>query len=222
MTRQRFLKSMMEMVYLSRIYTKTGDCGETSLGDGARVPKDHARVTAYGEVDELNAVLGMLLAQQVEVPEATLLQSIQNDLFDIGADLCLREEEREMPGRHLRVQPGQAERLEQAIDRLNGGLAPLKSFVLPGGSALAAWCHLARTVCRRAERAVVTLARVEKVNPQVPIYLNRLSDLLFVLARVYNKVGEGDVLWIPGKTGAGQGAGSTGTQALEKDATRGD
>jgi cob(I)alamin adenosyltransferase len=188
------------MVYLSRIYTKTGDQGETALGDASRVPKNHPRVAAYGEVDELNAVLGLLLAQEANVPEADLLRSIQNDLFDVGADLCLPQDAAEVPGKHLRVQPEQCERLERAIDRLNAELAPLTSFVLPGGSVLSAWCHLARTVCRRAERAIVTLAQVEPINPQVIIYLNRLSDLLFVLARIFNSKGQKDVLWVPGKT----------------------
>jgi cob(I)alamin adenosyltransferase len=187
------------MVYLSRIYTKTGDQGETSLGDGTRVAKDHPRVAAYGSVDELNAVLGLLLATGADLPEADLLRGIQNDLFDLGADLCRPQAAPELPGQRLRVQERQAQRLESAIDRLNGDLRPLTSFVLPGGQAVAAWCHLARTVCRRAEREVVTLARMEPVNPQVIIYLNRLSDLLFVLARVYNDKGRKDLLWEPGK-----------------------
>jgi cob(I)alamin adenosyltransferase len=188
------------MVYLSRIYTKTGDRGETALGDGTRVPKDHVRVTAYGTVDELNAVLGLVLAQQTDLPEADLLRTIQNDLFDVGADLCRPPTPDEQPGQRLRVQETQARRLEEAIDRLNARLAPLTSFVLPGGRPAAAWCHLARTVCRRAERNVVTLARTEPVNPQVVVYLNRLSDLLFVLARVYNDDGRDDLLWVPGKS----------------------
>jgi cob(I)alamin adenosyltransferase len=188
------------MVYLSRIYTKTGDGGETGLGDGSRVPKDHPRVAAYGTVDELNAVLGLLLAAQPDGPEAELLRAIQNDLFDVGADLCRPQTETEQPGQCLRVQEGQARRLEEAIDRYNARLRPLTSFVLPGGRPAAAWCHLARTVCRRAEREVVTLARTEPVNPQVVIYLNRLSDLLFVLARAANADGREDVLWVPGKT----------------------
>ena len=188
------------MVFLSRIYTRTGDQGETGLGDGGRVPKDHPRVAAYGSVDELNAVLGLLLALQPEPAEAALLRSIQNDLFDVGADLCVPPAADEAPGARLRVRSEQAARLETAIDRLNAGLAPLTSFVLPGGRPSAAWCHLARTVCRRAERDVVTLARAEPVNPQVVVYLNRLSDLLFVLARVYNSKGQDDVLWQPGKT----------------------
>jgi cob(I)alamin adenosyltransferase len=187
------------MVYLSRIYTKTGDQGETGLGDGSRVPKDHPRVAAYGTVDELNAVLGLLLAMQPDAAEVELLRQIQNDLFDVGADLCVPPQPEEPPGQRLRVQESQAKRLEEAIDRLNANLRPLTSFVMPGGYPAAAWCHLGRTVCRRAEREVVTLARTESLNPQVVIYLNRLSDLLFVLARVYNGQGRDDVLWVPGK-----------------------
>jgi len=190
------------MVYLSKIYTKTGDQGETSLGDGTRVPKNHARVTAYGAVDELNAVLGVMLSQSAAfITECALLRDIQNDLFDVGADLCLPESlEKGSSTGPLRVQAKQAERLEAAIDRLNARLSPLKSFVIPGGSMEAAWCHLARTVCRRAEREIVTLSQREPVNPQVVIYLNRLSDLLFVLARIYNNEGKAEVLWQPGKT----------------------
>ncbi len=188
------------MVYLSRIYTKSGDRGETGLGDGSRVAKDHPRVAAYGGVDELNAVLGLLLAVPADLPEADLLRAIQNDLFDVGADLCVPQPAGETPGQKLRVQEAQALRLEAAIDRLNANLKPLTSFILPGGRPAAAWCHLARTVCRRAERDVVTLAHTEPVNPQVVVYLNRLSDLLFVLARVYNGNGQEDVLWVPGKT----------------------
>jgi len=188
------------MVYLSRIYTKTGDSGDTGLGDGSRVAKDHPRVTAYGSVDELNAVLGLLVAVPANLPEAELLRGIQNDLFDVGADLCVPPQKEEPEGQKLRIRAAQAERLEKAIDRLNAGLQPLTSFVLPGGSAAAAWCHLARTVCRRAERDVVTLSRQEPLNPQVLVYLNRLSDLLFVLARVYNGQGKDDVLWVPGKS----------------------
>ncbi len=188
------------MVYLSRIYTKSGDKGDTGLGDGSRVPKDHPRVAAYGSVDELNAVLGLLLSQHPQAPEAELLRDIQNDLFDVGADLCLPQSSEEKPGAHLRVRAEQAERLEQAIDRLNADLAPLTSFILPGGQGAAAWCHLARTVCRRAEREVVTLSHGETINPQVIVYLNRLSDLLFVLGRVYNNNGREDILWRPGQT----------------------
>ena len=185
------------MVYLSRIYTKTGDAGDTGLGDGSRVPKDHPRVSAYGSVDELNSLLGVFLAQVPESDIVDLIRSVQNDLFDVGADLCLPIQAGDQA---LRVRAEQAERLEKAIDHFNERLQPLKSFILPGGKPAAAWCHLARTVCRRAERDVVTLARTEKLNSQVVIYLNRLSDLLFVLARVCNQDGKEDVLWVPGKT----------------------
>lgn len=189
------------MVFLSRIYTKSGDGGETGLGDGTRVPKDHARVTAYGEVDELNAALGLVVSNCPDCPEAAFLRSIQNDLFDVGADLCVPQGEpgASAPGGpELRVTAAQAERLEKAIDRLNEGLQPLRSFILPGGTSAAAYLHLARTVCRRAERAVVTLTHAGAVNPQALIYLNRLSDFLFVLARVANDGGKNDVLWVPG------------------------
>jgi cob(I)alamin adenosyltransferase len=193
------------MVYLSRIYTKSGDKGDTGLGDGSRVPKDHPRVTAYGSVDELNAVLGLLLAENRKFSEAKLLRSIQNDLFDVGADLCVPEASGDSPTQRLRVSAEQVTHLERAIDRLNERLQPLTSFVLPGGSKAAAWCHFARTVCRRVERDVVTLMKVEKVNEQALIYLNRLSDLLFVLARVCNRHGRGDVLWVPGQSQKGRG-----------------
>jgi cob(I)alamin adenosyltransferase len=184
------------MVYLSRIYTKTGDKGDTALGDGTRVPKDHPRVAAYGTVDELNAVIGLLRSEATQAAE--LLRTVQNDLFDVGADLCVPPSVDEKSGQRLRVCPEQSVRLEKVIDQFNEGLTPLTSFVLPGGSAAAAWCHLARTVCRRAERDVVTLAHTESVNPEVIVYLNRLSDLLFVLARVCNDNGLNDVLWVPG------------------------
>jgi cob(I)alamin adenosyltransferase len=190
------------MVYLSRIYTKSGDEGQTSLGDGDRVSKDHPRVTAYGEVDELNAVLGLLVTYCPESPEQKLLAIVQNDLFDVGADLCVRPMPNESSGQALRITPGQCERLEQAIDRLNEPLQPLRSFILPGGTPAAAWLHLARTVCRRAERAVVTLMRTEPVNEHAMIYLNRLSDFLFVLGRVANENGTRDVLWVPGQSRA--------------------
>jgi cob(I)alamin adenosyltransferase len=185
------------MVYLSRIYTKTGDQGETGLGDGTRVSKDHTRVTAYGSVDELNAVLGVLVVHATE-ELAGLLREVQNDLFDVGADLCVPPSAGDAG--KLRVTARQVERLEKLIDRHNENLQPLRSFVLPGGTPAAAWCHLARTVCRRAERDVVTLMRSESVNQHVLIYLNRLSDLLFVLARVANDNGRQDVLWTPGKS----------------------
>lgn len=186
------------MVFLNRIYTKSGDLGETGLGDGMRVRKDHPRVDAYGEVDELNACLGVALSAS-NVPEADLLRSIQNDLFDVGGDLCFPLSDDEESGKNLRVTAGQVEKLEKAIDRLNENLEPLRSFVLPGGSSAASHLHWCRTVCRRAERAVVTLATQERINPQVLIYLNRLSDLFFVLARHANEDGKIDVLWVPGK-----------------------
>jgi cob(I)alamin adenosyltransferase len=192
------------MVYLSRIYTRTGDQGETALGDGSRVSKDHPRVAAYGSVDEANCILGLLLAQLRLDPGRDeiikLLGDVQNDLFDVGADLCVPLPTDAISDKRLRVRAEQSLRLEAAIDRLNAGQAPLTSFVLPGGSMAAAWCHLARVVCRRAERDVVTLGRAETINPQVVIYLNRLSDLLFVIARVLNGNGTADVLWVPGKT----------------------
>jgi cob(I)alamin adenosyltransferase len=180
------------VVYLSRIYTRSGDAGDTGLGDGTRVPKDHPRGAGDGGVDELNGVHGLAATHFPAGPTAELVRSIQNDLFDVGADLCV-------PGTDpaaLRVTAAQAERLERAIDAANERLQPLTSFVLPGGTPAAAWLHLARTVCRRAERAVVALARAEPLNPQAVVYLNRLSDLLFVLARVLNRfAGGSDVLW---------------------------
>src|SRR5262249_54935850 len=186
--------------HLSRIYTRTGARGATALGDGSRVPKDHPRVVAYGGVDELNAALGLLLAHHPDLAEAPLLRAIQNDLFDVGADLCVPQPADEKTSARLRIGEGHVHGLEQAIDRLNAGLQPLTSFVLPGGRPSAAWCHQARTVCRRAERDVLTLMRTEPVNPQVLVYLNRLSDLLFVLARVCNDNGREDVPWVPGKS----------------------
>tara|TARA_B100001013_G_C24608343_1_gene442044 strand:+ start:921 stop:1499 length:579 start_codon:yes stop_codon:yes gene_type:complete len=186
------------MVRLTKIYTKSGDKGETSLGDGQRVPKDHQRIVAYGTVDELNSVLGLFLSSGAG-DESGLIQSIQNDLFDVGADLCVPENEDTEQNR-LRVTAKQVERVEEAIDRINADLPPLNSFVLPGGSTAASWCHLARTVCRRAERELVTLAGSESINPEVTRYLNRLSDLLFVLARSFNNLGDDDVLWKPGKS----------------------
>lgn len=182
------------MVTLSRIVTKTGDGGETGLGDGSRVPKDHPRIAAIGTVDELNAILGLIpIGDHVE---ARLIRGIQNDLFDLGADLCMPQKDGEKPGERLRVTTNHVARIEQAIERLNAGLPALNSFILPGGMPAAAWCHLARTVCRRAEREVVTLMRAETVNPQVLVYLNRLSDLLFVFSRQLNQ-GQ-DLLWQPG------------------------
>ena len=190
------------MVRLTRIYTRTGDKGTTALGDGRRVPKDAPRIEAFGTVDELNAVLGLAAHGLDDGDAAALLRSVQNDLFDLGADLCLPETSgrtraaRARPP--LRLTAAHVRPLEQAIDRWNAPLGSLTSFILPGGTAASSWLHLARTVCRRAERRVVALAREETINPQTIIYLNRLSDLLFVMARRANDGGRSDVLWRPG------------------------
>lgn len=184
------------MVELTRIYTRGGDKGKTSLGPGQRVAKFNVRVAAYGTVDEANATLGM--ARLHVAPEVDqLLERVQNDLFDVGADLCTPEQD-DPPYPPLRVAQSQVDWLEQEIDRVNRQLAPLKSFVLPGGSAASAHLHVARTVVRRAERDVSFLASEEEINPETVRYLNRLSDLLFVLARHVNDNGDGDVLWKPG------------------------
>ena len=184
------------MVRLTRIYTRGGDAGETSLGDGARVPKNTLRVTAFGTVDEANAAFG--IARLHADPAADeMLDRIQNDLFDLGADLCTPEGGRRSAGA-LRIVAAQVERLEREIDAMNATLLPLDSFILPGGSAAAAYLHLARTVTRRAERLVSELARTEPVNPEALKYLNRLSDHLFVLGRRVNNGGARDVLWRPG------------------------
>ena len=188
------------MIYLSKIYTKSGDHGETGLGDGQRVAKDHPRVTAYGDVDELNSVLGLLLTNVPDYVEKELILRVQNELFDLGADLCVPMQPNENPDQVLRILPAQYERLEKDIDRLNEHLEPLRSFILPGGSPASAWLHLARTVCRRAERALVTLMKMENIGEHPMIYLNRLSDLLFVMGRVANDGGKADVLWVPGKS----------------------
>ncbi len=187
------------MVVLNRIYTRTGDKGETALVDGSRVPKDAPRVDAYGTVDELNATLG-LARLHADGTLADAVARIQNDLFDLGADLANPGFERDAEAKRppLRTVAAQVDRLEGEIDAMNADLAPLRSFVLPGGSALAAHLHLARTVCRRAERAAVTLAGAESVNPEAVRYLNRLSDWLFVAARVANDRGSADILWVPG------------------------
>ena len=186
------------MVYLSHIYTKSGDDGTTGLGDGSRRPKDHLRVESYGTVDELNSIIGVLIASTPDIAERELLQRITNDLFDVGADLCIPESGDDEKDPSLRIVQNQIDHLEHAIDRLNQNLPPLKSFILPGGVPAAAWCHFARTVCRRAGRRVVSLSKNEPLNPLVLIYLNRLSDLLFVLGRVLNDGGKGDILWKPG------------------------
>jgi len=189
------------MVVLNRIYTRTGDAGTTALGNGARVAKHDPRVEAYGTVDEANATLG-LARLQAGGAMAAMLSAIQNDLFDLGADLCRPDPEADAAASHppLRMVAAQVDRLEAEIDRMNADLAPLRSFVLPGGSALAAHLHLARTVTRRAERLAVALAEIESVNPEAVKYLNRLSDWLFVASRVANDNGARDVLWVPGAT----------------------
>ncbi|MCH8002340.1 MAG: cob(I)yrinic acid a,c-diamide adenosyltransferase [Proteobacteria bacterium] len=184
------------MVKLTRIYTRGGDKGETSLGDGARVAKHDPRVAAYGTVDEANATIGLArLHTQGELDE--ILARTQNDLFDLGADLC-RPEGGDGGRAPLRVSEAQVLRLEAEIDEINAGLEPLESFLLPGGTPAAAALHLARTVARRAEREITALAEAETVNPQAVRYINRLSDLLFVLARHANDGGAQDVLWEPG------------------------
>ncbi len=183
---------------LDRIYTRTGDGGTTALGDGRRVPKTHPRIEACGAVDELNAVLGLLSAA-VGRPTRALIRSVQNDLFDVGADLCIPPSDKPYARKALRVSAVQVARLEHEIDRYNAELKPLKSFTLPVGTPAASWCHLARTVCRRAERRVAALAEREPVNPEVLRYLNRFSDLLYVLTRVLNGNGKRDVLWVPGR-----------------------
>ncbi|NUS38115.1 MAG: cob(I)yrinic acid a,c-diamide adenosyltransferase [Lysobacter sp.] len=173
---------------LSKIYTKTGDDGSTGLGDGTRVAKDSARVAAYGTVDEANSAIGMVLASEVADDVRALLTTVQHQLFDLGGELCI-------PG-HAAVFDADVEALERALDGFNADLPPLKDFILPGGGEAAARCHLARTVVRRAERETVTLARHDAVRPEAIRYLNRLSDLLFVLARVLARAsGHGEVLW---------------------------
>ncbi|HEX9640109.1 MAG TPA: cob(I)yrinic acid a,c-diamide adenosyltransferase [Candidatus Krumholzibacteria bacterium] len=185
------------MVRLTRIYTRSGDDGSTGLSDGRRVDKCALRIECYGTVDELNSILG-LAAGSAETGQgagfAELLRSLQHDLFDLGADLSTPGN-----GQALRILPEQVKRIEESIDAHNADLSPLESFVLPGGSELSSWLHLARTVCRRAERLAVALARQEEIGASTLAFLNRLSDLLFVLARAANDGGQNDVLWIPGK-----------------------
>jgi cob(I)alamin adenosyltransferase len=185
-----------ELVRLTRIYTRGGDTGETSLGDGSRVPKTDQRVAAFGTVDEANAAIGLARLHATGDVDAALAR-IQNDLFDLGADLATPEAGARAAGA-LRILASQVERLEREIDALNGDLKPLDSFVLPGGTACAAQLHLARTVVRRAERLVAELAGRETINPEALRYLNRLSDHLFVLSRHVNDKGARDVLWQPG------------------------
>ena len=194
------------MVRLTKIYTRGGDKGETSLGDGSRIAKHDTRVAAYGTVDEANAVIGLARLHTSGEADAALAR-IQNDLFDLGADLCRPGGEEKGQGASdaaknakgpLRIIQAQIDRLEAEIDGMNAELAPLESFVLPGGTEASATLHLARTVVRRAERLITELARTEAVNPSAIAYINRLSDHLFVLARVLNDKGGRDVLWRPG------------------------
>lgn len=185
------------MVVLNKIYTRTGDKGDTALGNGARVPKFSPRVAAYGTVDEVNATVGLARLHAADAMDAALAR-IQNDLFDLGADLCRPEMAKDAEAGYpvLRMVAAQVDRLEREIDAMNAPLAALRSFILPGGTALAAHLHLCRTVARRAERLAVELAAAEEVNPAAVKYLNRLSDWFFVAARVAND-GQ-DVLWVPG------------------------
>jgi cob(I)alamin adenosyltransferase len=189
------------LVTLNRIYTRAGDGGRTRLATGEPLPKDHPRVCAYGTVDETNACLGLARLHTAQDPWLDeVLARIQNDLFDLGADLATPGPDAELKFEPLRITAPQVERLEQEIDLINADLEPLSSFVLPAGTALSAHLHLARTVCRRAEREAVTLAAEAEVSPEAIKYLNRLSDLLFVAARRANANGKADVLWKPGAT----------------------
>ena len=194
------------MVVLNRIYTRTGDKGETALGSGERVSKASLRIAAYGTVDETNAALGVarLSTTSDEMMKLDLMvMRIQNELFDLGADLCVPDRGQKLEYEPLRILPKQYERLEKEIDELNADLSPLRSFVLPGGHAAAAQLHVCRTVCRRAERLIVELAAQpdEPVSEGAIAYINRLSDFFFVASRWVNaKAGNGDVLWVPGKT----------------------
>ena len=184
------------MVVLNRIYTRTGDKGETGLGSGKRVKKFDERIEAYGTVDETNACVGVARLH-AEGELDVMLARVQNDLFDLGADLCVPEDGSEIAAKALRIVDAQVDRLEREIDEMNEALQPLRSFVLPGGTALASHLHVARTVCRRAERLIVKLAQSEPVGAAAVKYSNRLSDFLFVAAR-YANLSRGDVLWVPG------------------------
>lgn len=188
------------MVVLNKIYTRTGDAGETALSDGSRVAKHSARVEAYGTVDELNAVLG-LARLHADGDVDTALGRIQNDLFDLGADLSRPDMSKDADAGYpvLRIIDAQAARLEAEIDAMTAVLEPLRSFILPGGSPLSAHLHMARTVARRAERLAVALGQCEDANPAAIKYLNRLSDWCFTAARMTNDEGKADVLWVPGE-----------------------
>ena len=186
------------MIVLNKIYTKKGDDGKTELGNGNRIQKFSTRVEAYGTVDEVNSVIGTVTCLSINTELKTALERIQNDLFDLGADLCLPESENEnLAYEPLRVHKDQVSRLESEIDAMNKSIEPIRSFVLPGGTEIAANFHLCRTICRRAERRVVKLMETEKINQEALIYLNRLSDWFFVAARKSNDNGKGDILWKP-------------------------
>lgn len=186
---------------LSKIYTRTGDGGDTGLGDGSRVPKESERIRAIGDIDELNSTVGLLLAEDLPAPIREALEGVQHDLFDLGGEISI-------PGREA-IGEAHVIRLEQLLDAFNSDLPPLKDFILPGGSRAAACAHLVRTVCRRAERSVVALARLEPVNERARQYLNRLSDLAFVVGRLANRhAGRGDVLWQPGRNARASGSGA--------------
>ena len=187
------------MVRLNRIYTKTGDSGETGLADGSRIAKDHPRAHAIGDVDEANSAIGVALVHAGEGHRA-MLRRIQNELFDLGADLATPSEDFAPSGMALRIVAPQIERLEREIDAMNEELEPLRSFILPGGGAGAAHLHLARAIVRRAERSAIAAAREVAVNPHALVYLNRLSDHLFVMARAAAAAGGGEILWTPGAT----------------------
>ena len=192
------------MVVLNRIYTRTGDAGETALGTGERLSKAHIRIAAYGTVDETNATIGVARLHLSDLPKLdAMLARIQNELFDLGADLCVPDRGEKLEFEPLRILPKQYERIETEIDELNAELSPLRSFVLPAGHAAAAQLHVCRTVCRRAERLIVELKAIEgeHVSEGAVAYINRLSDFFFVASRWVNfKAGSGDVLWVPGKT----------------------
>ncbi len=187
---------MGNLIKLNKIYTKTGDGGNTALGNGERVLKDSLRVSAYGNVDELNASIGVVTLYATQVLKGKL-KNIQNDLFDLGADLCVPISKKN--NHRLRLSKGQIETLEADIDKMNEILEPLNSFILPGGCESATFLHLARTICRRAERSVVSLKSQEEINNNTLVYLNRLSDWLFVASRVQNQENSSEVLWSPGK-----------------------
>ena len=188
------------MVKLNKIYTRTGDAGDTGLVDGSRVSKADARLAAMGDVDEANSAIGVALTYVTDVIHAALLGRIQNELFDLGADLATPGDDFAPSDMALRITSGQVERIEREIDTMNEGLGPLTSFILPGGHPAAAHIHIARAIVRRAERTAVGAAREIAINPQALAYINRLSDHLFVLARLVNAGAAGDILWKPGAT----------------------